>query len=283
MARTVYVNGEFVAEDKALVSVFDRAFLFADAVYEVISVMSGKLIDFDGHMARLRRSLGELGISQPMERDELLALHRELVERNEVVEGIVYTQISRGVADRDFIYPDVEPTVVLFTQHKRFIDSPSIKDGMKVITVEDNRWKRRDIKTVQLLYPSMAKMAALEAGADDAWLVEDGFVTEGTANNAYIVTDAGVIVTRELSSKILHGITRASVLATAKEAQMRIEERPFTVEEAHNAKEAFITSATNIVVPVVELDGKQVGDGKPGPVADRLREIYLEYGRKTAI
>ena len=283
MARTVYVNGEFVAEDKALVSVFDRAFLFADAVYEVISVMSGKLIDFDGHMARLRRSLGELGISQPMERDELLALHRELVERNEVVEGIVYTQISRGVADRDFVYPDVEPTVVLFTQHKRFIDSPSIKNGMKVITVEDNRWKRRDIKTVQLLYPSMAKMAALEAGADDAWLVEDGFVTEGTANNAYIVTDAGKIVTRELSSKILHGITRASVLATAQEAQMKIEERPFTVEEAHNAREAFITSATNIVVPVVELDGKQIGDGKPGPVADRLREIYLEYGRKTAI
>ncbi len=283
MVRTVYVNGEFLAEDKALVSIFDRAFLFADAVYEVTSVMDGKLIDFDGHMARLRRSLGELGIPQPMERDELLDLHRQLVERNKVAEGIVYTQISRGVADRDFVYPDVEPTVVLFTQHKRFIDSPTIKDGMKVITVEDNRWKRRDIKTVQLLYPSMAKMAALEAGADDAWLVEDGFVTEGTANNAYIVTDAGMIVTRELSSKILHGITRASVLATAKEAQMRIEERPFTVEEALKAKEAFITSATNIVVPVVELDGEQVGNGKPGPVADRLREIYLEYGRKTAI
>ena len=283
MARIVYVNGEFLAEDKALVSVFDRGFLFADAVYEVTSVLDGKLIDFDGHMARLRRSLGELGISQPLERDELLALHRELVERNEIQEGIVYLQISRGVADRDFAYPDVEPTVVLFTQHKRFIDSPTIKDGIKVITVEDNRWKRRDIKTVQLLYPSMAKMAALEAGADDAWLVEDGFITEGTSNNTYIVTDSGAIVTRELSSKILHGITRASVLATAKEAQMRIEERPFTVEEARNAAEAFITSATNIVVPVVELDGEQVGNGKPGPVADRLREIYLEYGRKSAI
>lgn len=283
MARTVYVNGEFLAEDKAFVSVFDRGFLFADAVYEVTSVLDGKLIDFDGHMARLRRSLGELGISQPMERDELLALHRELVERNEIQEGIVYLQISRGVADRDFAYPDVEPTVVLFTQDKRFIDSPTIKDGIKVITLEDNRWKRRDIKTVQLLYPSMAKMAALEAGADDAWLVEDGFINEGTSNNTYIVTSSGAIVTRELSSKILHGITRASVLATAKEAQMRIEERPFTVEEARNAAEAFITSATNIVVPVVELDGEQIGDGKPGPVADRLREIYLEYGRKSAI
>ena len=283
MARIVYVNGEFLAEDKAFVSIFDRGFLFADAVYEVTSVLDGKLIDFDGHMARLRRSLGELGISQPLERDELLALHRELVERNEIQEGIVYLQISRGAADRDFAYPDVEPTVVLFTQNKRFIDSPTIKDGIKVITLEDNRWKRRDIKTVQLLYPSMAKMAALEAGADDAWLVEDGFITEGTSNNTYIVTDSGAIVTRELSSKILHGITRASVLATAKEAQMRIEERPFTVEEARNAAEAFITSATNIVVPVVELDGEQVGDGKPGPVADRLREIYLEYGRKSAI
>ena len=283
MARIVYVNGEFLAEDKAFVSVFDRGFLFADAVYEVTSVLDGKLIDFDGHMARLRRSLDELGISQPLERDELLALHRELVERNEIQEGIVYLQISRGVADRDFAYPDVEPTVVLFTQNKRFIDSPTIKNGIKVITLEDNRWKRRDIKTVQLLYPSMAKMAALEAGADDAWLVEDGFITEGTSNNSYIVTNSGAIVTRELSSKILHGITRASVLATAKEAQMRIEERPFTVEEARNAAEAFITSATNIVVPVVELDGEQVGDGKPGPVADRLREIYLEYGRKSAI
>lgn len=283
MARIVYVNGEFLAEDKAFVSVFDRGFLFADAVYEVTSVLDGKLVDFDGHMARLRRSLGELGISQPLERDELLALHRELVERNEIQEGIVYLQISRGAADRDFAYPDVEPTVVLFTQNKRFIDSPTIKDGIKVITLEDNRWKRRDIKTVQLLYPSMAKMAALEAGADDAWLVEDGFITEGTSNNTYIVTNSGAIVTRELSSKILHGITRASVLATAKEAQMRIEERPFTVEEARNAAEAFITSATNIVVPVVELDGEQVGDGKPGPVADRLREIYLEYGRKSAI
>ena len=283
MMRIVYVNGEFVDEDKAFVSVFDRGFLFADAVYEVTSVLDGKLIDFDGHMARLRRSLLELGIPQPMGRDELLALHRELVARNEIQEGIVYLQISRGAADRDFTYPDVEPTVVLFTQHKKFIDSSTIKDGIKVVTVEDNRWKRRDIKTVQLLYPSMAKMAALKAGADDAWLVEDGFVTEGTSNNTYIVTGSGAIVTRELSSKILHGITRASVLATAKEAQMRIEERPFTVEEAQNATEAFITSATNIVVPVVEIDGEQVGNGRPGQVADRLREIYLEYARKSAI
>ena len=283
MERTVYVNGSFVPESEASVSVFDRGFLFADAVYEVTSVLEGKLIDFDGHMERLKRSLGELDMAQPMGRDELLSVHRKLVAKNEVEQGLVYLQISRGVADRDFAYPDAAPTVVLFTQKKRFLDSPAIKEGIKVVSLEDIRWRRRDIKTVQLLYPSMGKMAALKAGADDAWLVEDGHVTEGTSNNAYIVTRTGTIVTRELSRRILHGITRASVLKAASESQMTVEERPFTIEEAQHASEAFITSATNLVVPVVEIDGMPVGEGKPGPFADRLREIYLDFSRKSAI
>lgn len=283
MERTVYVNGSFVPESEASVSVFDRGFLFADAVYEVTSVLEGKLIDFDGHMERLKRSLGELEMEQPMGRDELLSVHRELVAKNEVEQGLVYLQISRGVADRDFAFPDAAPTVVLFTQKKRFLDSPTIKKGIKVVSLEDIRWKRRDIKTVQLLYPSMGKMAALKAGADDAWLVEDGHVTEGTSNNAYIVTRSGTIVTRELSHRILHGITRASVLKAAAESQMTVEERPFTIKEAQQASEAFITSATNLVVPVVEIDGVPVGEGKPGPFADRLREIYLDFSRKSAV
>ena len=189
MSRTVYVNGEYVAEEEAKVSVFDRGFLFADGVYEVTSVIGGKILEFAGHSARLERSLGELEMDCPVTMDELLEIHRELVRLNEIDEGLVYLQITRGAADRDFAYPkDAEPTIVLFTQAKPgLLEGAAAKVGMKVISVEDMRWGRRDIKTVQLLYPSMAKIAAKKAGADDAWLVEDGLVTEGSSNNAYIV------------------------------------------------------------------------------------------------
>ena len=284
MSRIVYVNGDYVPEEDAKVSVFDRGFLFADGVYEVTSVLGGKLIDFEGHAKRLERSLTELEMTSPVTMDELLEIHRQLVVRNDVTEGMVYLQITRGAADRDFAYPkDVTPTLVLFTQLKSLIDSPAAKTGMKVISIEDQRWGRRDIKTVQLLYPSMGKMMAKAAGADDAWMVEDGFVTEGTSNNAYIVTNDGVLVTRHLGNEILHGITRAAVLRFAREAQMKVEERPFTVEEAKNAAEAFITSASTFVMPVVEFDGDAIGTGKPGPVAARLREIYLEESQKAAV
>lgn len=285
--RTVYVNGEYLPETEAKVSIFDRGFLMADGVYEVTSVLDGKLIDFDGHYARLERSMGELDMVNPVTRDELLEIHRELVAKNEIVEGMVYLQVTRGSAgDRDFVFPDPEttkPTVVLFTQSKPGLaNTPAAKVGYKIITIEDQRWARRDIKTVQLLYPSMGKMMAKAAGADDAWLVEDGHVTEGTSNNAYIVKD-GRIVTRPTSHDILHGITRAAVLRFAKEAQMIVEERPFTVDEAKAADEAFVTSASSFVMPVVEIDGAALGTGKPGPVATRLREIYLEESLKTAI
>jgi D-alanine transaminase len=287
MTRTVYLNGEYLPENEAKVSIFDRGFLMADGVYEVTSVLGGKLVDFEGHAVRLKRSLEELGMEMPLTRDELLAIHRELVAINDVVEGGVYLQITRGApADRDFVFPDPTETpctVVLFTQSKPGVtESAASKDGIKVISIEDLRWGRRDIKTVQLLYPSMGKMMAKAAGCADAWLVEDGFVTEGTSNNAYIVKDAKII-TRGLSNDILHGITRAAVLRFADEAQMKVEERNFTIEEAQNADEAFITSATMFVNGVVEIDGAQVGDGKPGPVSKRLREIYLEESLKVAI
>ncbi|MEP4981327.1 D-amino-acid transaminase [Ascidiaceihabitans sp.] len=285
--RTVYLNGEYVAENEAKVSIFDRGFLMADGVYEVTSVLDGKLVDFDGHAVRLERSLGELGMKNPITKDELLAVHRELVSRNDVVDGGVYLQITRGApADRDFAFPDPETTpctVVLFTQSKPGVtESPASKAGIKVISIADERWGRRDIKTVQLLYPSMGKMMAKAAGCDDAWMVEDGFVTEGTSNNAYIVK-GNKIITRALSNDILHGITRAAVLRFAQEAQMEVEERNFTIDEAKEADEAFITSATMFVNGVVEIDGAQIGDGVPGHVSKRLREIYLDESRKVAI
>ncbi len=286
MTRTVYVNGEYLPEDQASVSIFDRGFLMADGVYEVVSVLNGKLLDFDGHMARLQRSLAALEIANPLAENEYLDAHRALVDRNAISDGLVYLQVTRGnPGDRDFAYPpeDTPPTVVMFTQAKPGLaDAPATKTGWKIVSVEDLRWGRRDIKTVQLLYPSMAKMEAKSRGADDAWLIEDGSVTEGTSNNAYIVKD-GVIVTRELSHDILHGITRAAVLRFAAEAQMKIEERSFTIAEAQEADEAFVTSASAFVMPVVEIDGKPVGTGKVGAIATRLREIYLEESRKAAV
>ena len=286
MTRTVYLNGSFLPENQATVSIFDRGFLFADGVYEVTSVLDRKLIDFASHATRLARSLTELDMRSPINMDDLLTVHRELVRANDIEEGLVYLQITRGAAsDRDFAYPseDTPPTIVLFTQNKPGLaDSPTAKVGIKVISIEDQRWGRRDIKTVQLLYPSMGKMMAKAAGCDDAWMVEDGAVTEGTSNNAYIVKN-GKIITRQLSNDILHGITRAAVLRFAKEAQMEVEERAFTVLEVQDADEAFFTSASAFVMPVVEIDGVVIGSGAPGSVSLRLREIYLEESLKTAI
>ena len=285
MGRTVYVNGEYVAEEDAKISIFDRAFLMADGVYEVTSVIDRKICEFDGHMARLHRSLSELKMKPACADDELLAIHRELVERNDLDNGMIYRQITRGSAgDRDFVWPgdDVPSSIVLFTQDKDLVNAPTAKTGLKVISIEDQRWARRDIKTVQLLFPSMAKMEAKAQGKDDAWLTEDGLVNEGTSNNAYIVKD-GAIITRHLSNDILHGITRASVLRYAKEAQMKVEERSFSIAEAQGADEAFCTAASAFVTPVVEIDGEAVGDGTPGPGATRLREIYIEESRKAAI
>lgn len=282
MSRTVYVNGEYLAEEDAKISVFDRGFLMADGVYEVTSILGGKMIDFAGHMKRLARSLSELDMAPPESDDEIEAIHRELIRANDLVEGLVYMQVTRGAADRSFLFPEgVKSSLVLFTQNMTLTDSPTAAAGIKIISMPDIRWGRRDIKTIQLLAPSLGKMAAKAAGVDDAWLEEDGFVTEGTSNNAYIVK-GGKIITRDLSHDILSGITRTAVLRFAREAQMEVVERPFTIAEAMDADEAFVTSATTFVTPVVEIDGQALDDGTPGPVARRLREIYLEESRKTA-
>jgi D-alanine transaminase len=287
MTRIVYVNGEFVPEDQAKVSVFDRAFLMADGVYEVTSVLDGKLVDFAGHLVRLDRSLSELRMSNPHDADTWLAIHRDLVARNAMAQGLVYLQVTRGApGDRDFVWPDpatCPATVVMFTQTKPALaDNPDAARGWSVVSVEDLRWRRRDIKTVQLLYPSLAKMTAKQAGADDAWLVEDGFVTEGTSNNAYIVK-GNAIITRPLSNDILHGITRTAVLRLAVETQIEIVERPFTIAEAQAADEAFVTSASSFVMPVVKVDDVALGDGQPGAVTRRLRAIYIEEMRRAAV
>ncbi len=287
MSRTVYLNGAYMPEEDAKISIFDRGFLMADGVYEVTSVIDGKLIDFDGHTTRLDRSLRELDMENPISRDDLLEAHRELVRLNAINEGLVYLQITRGAPnDRDFVFPDPDETpqtIVMFTQNKPGLaENPTAKKGIKIISIEDIRWGRRDIKTVQLLYPSMGKMMAKKQGADDAWMVEDGAVTEGTSNNAYIVKDRKII-TRALSNDILHGITRAAVLRFAQEAQMEVIERDFTIAEAQEADEAFITSASTFVMPVVEIDSQTLGTGTPGPLVTRLREIYLEESLKRAI
>jgi D-alanine transaminase len=287
MARTVYVNGTYLPEQDATISIFDRGFLMADGVYEVTSVLDGKLIDFEGHVIRLARSLAELDMASPITDDDLAAMFRELVRLNDIDQGMIYLQITRGnPGDRSFVFPDpatTPSTIVAFTQDvPNLADAPAAKTGFKVISIPDIRWGRRDIKTTQLLYPSMGKMMAKKAGCDDSWFVEDGVVTEGTSNNAYIVV-GNRIITRHLSHDILHGITRASVLRFAEEAQMVVEERPFTVAEAQAANEAFSTAASIFVMPVVEIDGAKVGTGQPGPVATRLREIYLDEMRKTAV
>ena len=286
MTRTVYLNGTYLPETEAKVSIFDRGFLMADGVYEVTSVLDGKLIDFPGHCARLARSLGELAMTAPCSDADLLHAHRELIRLNAITDGMIYLQVTRGnPGDRDFAYPgpEITPTLVMFTQsNPGLADNPAARTGWKVISVPDVRWGRRDIKTTQLLYPSMAKMMAKAAQVDDAWFVEDGLVTEGTSNNAYIIR-GNRIITRALSTDILHGITRAAVLRLAAEAQMEVDERPFTLAEAQLADEAFITSASAFVMPVVEIDGKAIGTGQPGKIVARLREIYLDEMRKSAI
>ena len=277
MSRIVYVNGTYLPEEQAKISVFDRGFLFADGVYEVSSVLCGKLIDNQGHLTRLHRSLKELDMMAPASDTEIEAIQKTLIEKNDVDEGLVYLQVTRGAADRDFAYPEgVRPSLVMFTQRKNVINSPQASSGISVIAVDDIRWRRRDIKSVGLLAPCMAKMQAKGAGADDAWLVEDGYVTEGSSSNAFIVSAEGALVTRQLGNEILAGITRKAVLNLAQEQQLEIEQRPFSIEEACNANEAFITSATTFVMPVVSIDGNPIADGKPGRLTRRLRELYIQ-------
>jgi D-alanine transaminase len=283
MSRIAYVNGSFVPFEEARIPITDRGFLFADGIYEVSAVLNGALVDNEAHLARLDRSLKEIGIANPYTAAEWTRLEEDLVHRNNLVEGLVYMQVTRGAAERDFAFPkEGKPTVVMFTQVKNITRSPLVDTGAAVITVPDLRWKRRDIKSVALLAQVLAKQAAAEAGVFEAWMVEDGHVTEGGSSSAFIITGDRRIVTRPLSNAILPGITRLSVLRLAREQGLTLEERLFTVEEALAAEEAFLTSASSFVMPVVSIDGKPVGTGKPGPLALKLRALYMEAATAPA-
>jgi D-alanine transaminase len=277
MARTVYLNGQYLPEAEARVSIFDRAFIFGDGVYEVTAVIGGRPIDFEAHLARLARSLGELEIAAPLSDAELTTLHAELIARNDLDEGIVYLQISRGVADRDFPYlAGLTPTVAGFTQAKRLLDNPLAASGVAVATIPDIRWKRRDIKSTSLLGQVMGKQEAKRRGAYEAWMVEDGLVTEGTSSSAYIVDKDGVLRTQPLGHHILPGVTRRAVLQLAKEHGVDVREEPFSVAEAIDSREALLTSASTFVLPVTSIDGHRIADGLPGPVTKLFRELYLK-------
>ena len=282
MSRIVYVNGAYVPEEEAKVSVFDRAFLFGDGVYEVTAVLDQKLVDFQPHLARLDRSLKEIALTAPLSHEELRRLHKELVARNNVTEGIVYLEITRGAAERDFAYPeDARPTVVAFTQSRPLIENPYATTGVKVITIPDLRWKRRDIKSTAMLAQAMGKQEAKLKGAYEAWMVEDGWVMEGTSSSAFILDAQGVVRTQPLGHHILPGVTRRAVLRLAALEGISLEERPFTVAEALTAREAFMTAASAFVLPIVEIDGVPIGDGKPGGIVRTFRSLYIEEACKS--
>ena len=279
MSRFAYVNGRYVPHGAARVHVEDRGYQFADGVYEVVAVHKGHFVDEVPHLERLDRSLRELRIAEPMPRAALQVAMRELVRRNGVNEGIIYIQVTRGVARRDHPFPARSKTALVMTAARRRPPDPAILEtGIRVKTTPDIRWARCDIKTIALLPNVLAKQEARESGAYEAWLVdEDGTVTEGSSTNAWIVTRSGTLVTRPTGNEILSGITRGSVMKLIREQGISFDERPFTLEEAKEAREAFITSATSYVTPVVQIDDATVGNGKPGSIARKLFEGYLEY------
>jgi D-alanine transaminase len=277
LVKLAWLNGVYLAADEARISPFDRGFLFADGVYEVTAVYNAQLIDLDLHLDRLERSLRELGFPKAPDRGELAAVHRRLIIDNDIREGYIYLQVTRGsYGARDFAAPAlVRPTCFAFAEAKPLIDTFAAREGLKVITTPDIRWARRDIKSTGLLAQALAKTYARNAGVDDAWMVgADGFVTEGASANAWIVNSDGDIVTRELSSTILAGVTRARLAVALAEAGLRLQQRSFTLEEAVAAREAFSTSATTLVAPVIQIDGLPVGNGRPGPVTRRLQGLY---------
>jgi D-alanine transaminase len=284
-APIAYVNGAFVPQHEATVSIMDRGFLFADGIYEVTAVLDGKLVDNDLHMARLERSVGEIGLALPEPVGRIVEIHHELIARNGLREGLIYLQVTRGAeATRNFTFPKAAtPSLVMFCDFKDYVDSPAARTGIKALSVPDLRWARRDIKSVALLAQVLAKQAAAEAGCQEAIMHEDGAITEGGSSTFYIVVGEGPearIVTRENGRHILPGCTRKALMSLVAETGIAVEERPFTLEEAFAASEAFITSATSFVMPVVELDGRKIGGGQVGPVARRLRELYIAHARR---
>ena len=287
MSRIAYVNGRYVPHGQAQVHVEDRGYQFADGVYEVCEVRDGHLIDTKRHLKRLERSLSELGIAKPMNDNALVHVLRETVRRNRVRDGLVYLQVTRGVAKRDHAFPKpgTKPALVVTARAgDRKLADAKAEEGVGVVTVPDNRWERVDIKTVSLLPNVLAKQKAREVGAYEAWFVDgDGRVTEGSSTNAWIVTANDRVVSRPAETGILRGITRTTLLEAIEAEGLTFEERAFTVDEAKGAREAFITAATTILVPVVRIDGDPVGDGRPGPTTRRLREAFRRFVEQTKL
>lgn len=283
-ARFAHVNGRLVPFAEASVPIVDRGFLFADAIYEVAAVLDGQFLDFDGHLARLDRSLREIGIANPHDAATWLRLMSELARADALTEGLVYLQVTRGSQDRDFVAPpDLAPNVVMFTQQKALRVTTGAANGISIITVPDLRWARRDVKSTGLLAQVLAKQAAKAAGAQEAMMHEDGVVTEGASWTAFIVTPEGELATRPLSHKVLPGITRETMMKVAKAHGLRLVERTFTVEEARAAREVFLTSAGTLLTPIVAIDGHPVANGHPGQVARDLRAAYLAEAPRTAM
>ena len=288
MSRIVYLNGKYYKESEAKISIFDRGLLFADSVYEVTAVIDNKLIDFPSHIERLENSLNELEIKNIFSYDLLLKMHKELVNKNKFSnkEGLIYMQVSRGTIERDFLIKDkdVTPNIFAFTQEKKLTDVNYETNGLEIITRNDLRWQRKDIKTTQLLFATLIKTEAQKLGADDAWLIDcDGFVNEGTSNNAYIIDKNNNIITRNLSNKLLPGITRKTIIEVAKKLKLSIEERPFTVKEALESNEAFISSASTLIAPITKIDKNNIGKGQMGPITEILRETYIKISKNNSI
>jgi D-alanine transaminase len=280
MERIAWLNGAFVPLADAKISAQDRGFLFADGIYEFTAVLDGKLVDSAAHLARFERSAAGLDLRLPLPVDEIQAIQRELISRNALDQGGVYFQLTGGPAERDFLAPSTTPTLFMFTQVSDVLDRPTARTGIAVKTIADPRWARRDIKSIMLLGQVLAKREAAAAGAQEAWLVDsDGFVTEGASSSALIVAADGTLVTRPNSHAILPGCTRQAVLAIAERDGVKVEERLFTVAEALAAREAILTSASNFVLPIIRIDGQPIGKGAPGPIAQRLRELYIEAAR----
>ncbi|MBS9778647.1 MAG: D-amino-acid transaminase [Gammaproteobacteria bacterium] len=282
--HTCFLNGKFIPENEANISVFDRGFLFSDGVYEVSAVFNGRLVDNGGHLARLSNSLKEIGISAPYSTEEIIVLQKQLIEKNNIKNGAIYLQVTRGTENvRNFLpKKDTTPTFLLIPQHKDLTDNPLAERGAKILTVPDIRWAKRHIKAIGLLGAVLAKQAAEEAGCDDAWFVENGYVTEGSSNNVFFIKDK-TLVTKKPNTQILNGITRQTILRIADRFNLTVEERDFTVAEAQGADEVFISSATMLIVPVICIDDCIVGNGLPGPLARTIRQTYIEMAQDNLL
>ncbi len=284
MSRIVFLNGDYLPAEQAKISIFDRSVNFGDAIYEVAGVLDGKLVDFEHHMQRYFNSLAKLEIASPLSQQQILEAFRKLVELNRLDEGLVYMQVTRGVAERDFVWPeDIEPNVFMFTQPKASIENQAAETGVQLASTADIRWARRDIKSVNLLAQVLAKKAAADAGAYEALMVDaDGYVTE-CGSTSFFIVKGDSILTRPLSNDILPGVTRRAVVALCSKHGLRLVENRFTLEEALSADEAFISGASSYVLPVVKIDNQEISGGKPGDLYRHLRQIYIEYARASLV